>query len=61
MDKLTVNIKVRVDENTRRIFEAEANSRHLNASDIMREAFREFIWSHNLVGKYRRELKHAHK
>lgn len=46
-------IPVRVNDETRRLIETEAESRRLKFSDIVREAIDEFIGSHNL------KIKHA--
>jgi len=61
MDKLTRFIKVRVDEETCRIIRAEADCRHLKSSDIQREAFREYIMSHNLEQKHKGKVKNANR
>jgi predicted transcriptional regulator len=45
--KLTSDIKVRVPTSVRKAFEEVAKSRHLELSDIAREAFREFLARQN--------------
>jgi hypothetical protein len=45
-------IPVRIDNETRRLIETEAQSRRLKLSDIVREAIDEFIRSHNLKIKH---------
>ena len=52
MDKLTNNIRVKIDDKTRLLLESEAYTRRLSLSDIMREAIFEFIGSHNLWVKH---------
>jgi hypothetical protein len=43
---LTAEIKTRVQPQVKEAFEAIARDRHLDVSDIVREAFREFLAKH---------------
>ena len=52
MDKQINTIPVRIDPAVREILTKEAEIRQLKLSDIIREALREFIGSHNLIKKH---------
>ena len=45
MDKLTSDIRVKIDENTCQKIKEEAEARHLTFSDIVRQAIYEYIES----------------
>jgi predicted transcriptional regulator len=47
MDKLTNDIRVKIDDNTHQKIKEEAESRHLTFSDIVRQAIYEYIGSKN--------------
>ncbi len=52
MKILTKDINFRIDERTKLLLGREADSRGLKIADIVREALREFIGSHNLNKKH---------
>ena len=43
MDKLTDNIRIRIDTKTRQLIEREATSRRLKMADILREAIHQYL------------------
>lgn len=52
MENLSKPAFFRIEPKTYELLQAEAESRHLKFSDIVREAVYEFIGSHNLTVKH---------
>jgi hypothetical protein len=52
MKTLNQDLNFRIDERTKVLLRKEADSRGLKIADIVREAIREFIGSHNLTVKH---------
>lgn len=53
---IDMTLPVRVKDEVRWVITAEANSRQLKMSDIVREALEEYIGSHNLKVKHAQVL-----
>jgi antitoxin component of RelBE/YafQ-DinJ toxin-antitoxin module len=52
MQTLNRDLNFRIDEATKGLLQKEADSRGLKIADIVREALREFIGSHDLTVKH---------